>query len=61
MFMFASEMIARLQLLIEEYGDLRVLQADDGGVSDIRSVELLAMDDIEPVLLISNVQPSGAI
>lgn len=56
--MLASELLAQLRLLMEQYGDLRVLNADNGTVSDTSTVELLTGENTESVILISGKPPS---
>jgi hypothetical protein len=56
--MLASELLAELRSLMDQYGDLRVLNADNGTVSDTSAVELLTGENIESVILISGKLPA---
>jgi hypothetical protein len=51
--MKASELIAALQALVAQYGDLEVFRQEDGGVADVTSVTHLEEFSLPPVFLIS--------
>jgi len=51
--MKASELIADLQKLVAEYGDLETLYQDNGSLSDVTSINFLQEYSLPPVFVIS--------
>jgi|GEM_PF-3549118 len=51
--MKTSELIAALENLISEYGDLEILHRENGTVSDVGLVEYMKLETLPPVFVIS--------
>jgi hypothetical protein len=52
-FMKASELIAALQALVAQYGDLDTLRQENSALADVASVKYLEEFSLPPVFLIS--------
>lgn len=51
--MKASELIAALQKLIAEYGDLEALYHDNGSLADVKLVSYMREYSLPPIFVIS--------
>jgi hypothetical protein len=51
--MKASELIAALQVLLAQYGDLDTLRQENSALADVASVKYLEEFSLPPVFLIS--------